>query len=115
MDLNRESIEQAMGWQWSEELCGWFDPENDSVTFNDIIFKHEWDPLHDLNQCFEVVEKLRNNDWAFVLNNHNFPEDNKDWYAEFHKDNYEFGGQVFAKTPNEAILKAALAVKKEKK
>ena len=100
MDLNREVAEKVMGWHIESggNADHWFDSEDEIKIYRATT----WNPLKDLNQCFEVVEKLAD---CLHLREHG---KKGMWEATFcgcQGIELEAHGQ----TPNEAILKAALA------
>ena len=109
MDLNRQVAEKVMGWEVStqkgEEGSYWIG--NSLVTF-----AKDWNPLKNLNQCFEVVEKMVENSFHFRFEAPMFGEEDYCW-AEFDGGSYCRGGQAYKATPQEAILKAALEAVKE--
>ena len=104
MDLNNEAA-KIMGYEF-ENLVAWVPTSKKHLKQFPI---YPWNPLEDLNQCFEVVEKLRKGGWFLNMSN----EMTNKYWAEFWKDGYYKGHQVYAKTLNEAILKAALEAVKQ--
>jgi hypothetical protein len=107
MDLNHEVAEKVMGWKRLNREGGkafsvsdkayWWD--NESCKYA-VANWGKFDPLKDLNQCFEVVKKLKIDDW---IRNFSLEFRNGWWFAYFNNND-----AVHADTPNEAILKAAL-------
>jgi hypothetical protein len=105
MDLNREVAEKVMGWRFDDEYDVWVGNEKEVLYHTD-----RWNPLKDLNQCLGpggVVEKLDGRGYTFALDNHRQLIRGQ-WDASFHYQDLKQAGHGNAKTPNEAILKAAL-------
>ena len=106
MDLNREVAENVMGWKL---IANRFMNENKKAGY--FLKRAEpyrldvplWNPLKDLNQCFEVVEKMRAMGYGMMF------DADDEFMCSFHKKSEKtILGQAESKTPNEAILKAAL-------
>lgn len=110
-DLNYEVAEKVMGWKemWPESEAGdHFSAHGDRFKYGQIepywdgsddypMNCDQWNPLENLNQCFTVVEEVIKKCGRFTL------EFNGEWWAYFE-------GRIGenAKTPNEAILRAAV-------
>ena len=109
-DLNRRSAELVMGF-----TEGFF--RGDIWIYKDLNGNWiQWTPLTDLNQCFMVVEKMRELGWfQFILEYfHELtwydPPLPTRWCVKFW--NFDVPQSwATADTPNEAILTAALAAK----
>jgi hypothetical protein len=114
MDLNREVAEKVMGWK---DMGYWADGYGHAYSINAVagpdvfcIAHIEdtqcsceiWNPLEDLNQCFEVVEKIGD---CLHLSEHG--KEGR-WAAQFCGCSMEWS---HGDTPNIAILKAALAAR----
>jgi hypothetical protein len=127
-DLNREVAIKVMGW---EDIGYWADDYGHAYWINieDTECSCEmWNPLEDLNQCFEVVEKLRNANKYLTMLRYDWLRTHKNsweqvlekiilmWTAQFTQsepphtsvDYSQVCYRSDGKTPNEAILKAAL-------
>ena len=66
-----------------------------------------WWPWGDMNDCMEVVEKLRDDGWRFCLSDFKSIY-GEQWEAWFHKGTYGVRVEVMAEVLCEAILRAAL-------
>lgn len=119
-DLNKKIAEKVMGWTHKNRFyyIKADDPYPDYIEPSPLKgFKiPHWNPLENLNQCFEVVEKMEENGFYLKLRSPFIKPDDWQWWAYF-----EYHGttdtrplwSATAKTPNEAILKAVLRVIKE--
>lgn len=108
MDLNREVAEKVMGWK---DMGYWADDYGHAYSINieDTQCSCEiWNPLEDLNQCFEIVKKMN----GFFLLTRTLDGDG--FLCILGVKNIHVPGTdpIKGTTPNEAILKAALEIVK---
>ena len=114
MDLNREVAEKVMGWEvYSCPYPDILSSETDCLRDHNKIHLFalsKWNPLTDLNQCFEVVKKLKTKHIVLTMDNQLTDK----WRVEVNYLGHTAYMQAFkrfqaeGKTPNEAILRAAL-------
>jgi len=110
-NLNRQVAEKIMGWYLSNLHAG---TQNTLGTVSwckdeiDIIKWADWNPLEDLNQCFQIVERLRENHCCITI----YSDGNYCWRIELidvdsktHKPYVIIDGE---ENLNEAILRASL-------
>ncbi|AKF92658.1 hypothetical protein NW801_13620 [Brevibacillus laterosporus] len=98
---------EVMGWVIQDDYRDHLNPRKiyfDEINSKWIGYVEDWNPLEDLNHAFEVVEKLRGSISILV---ESFP----DGYEGLARK--EFGdcrvlAEISAKTPQEAICKAAM-------
>ncbi len=126
-DLNRLSAEIIMGWvimthkeagfESAYPRKAWFKPigecDDGSIAWEFVCWKDTlnevWGPLHDLNQCFKVVEKMEDSGWWFYLQTFElWPKLKR---ASFSMLSIHLEYKVVKTTANEAILTAALKAK----
>ena len=98
MDLNNEAA-KIMGYEF-ENLVAWVPTSKKHLKQFPI---YPWNPIEDLGQCFAVVEKIGG--YCFDLCDYVGPDI---WYASFFDEAAEYRYEGSGKTPNEAILKAAI-------
>ena len=76
--------------RWSAEKMGWDIGVKDyprpgcGYIYNrgeDVMRQSDWHPDTDLNQCFMLVEKMREEGWDFQMNN--YADDNEGYQARF--------------------------------
>jgi hypothetical protein len=111
-DLNKESAEKIMGWTLEsiERSTVGYWVESGEKTACVRYEEFDWTPLTDLNQCFQIVEKMRELGFSFELS---WWIGSKSWYVCIDKKD-EWGAYIsgpheyLSSTPNEAILTAAL-------
>jgi hypothetical protein len=122
MDLNKEVAEKVMGWKIHHpkpEPGDHFSSRGDWFKYGEVksyynpggLNVDQWNPLKDLNQCFQVVEKLRKNHCCITI----YSDHDYIWRIELikktcdpianHKPYVVVDGE---ENLNEAILKAAL-------
>ena len=102
-DLNHLAAEIVMGWRLEE-----MQPADDPVMVwvsdkpGHEMLEGEWNPLTDANQCFMLVERMKQLGWWLYWDN----EDNEAIFCS-----NLGGGMVSAKDPDPrlAIIKAAMA------
>lgn len=112
MNLNKEIAEKVMGWKV------YYHQENITLPVEWWTEKHsvgEWNPVKDLNQCFEVVEKMYSEGWEFEFETSSMRKNNiaiKSFLATFWTVD-KGGYSAKEESPNKAILKAALATSQQ--
>jgi len=112
MDLDRWIAENVMGWYFR----GTYYKTSPESKFIEQWTDH-WHPTTDIAQAFEVVEKMRENDFWFSLSykteriNDRTHELDPGWYARFRcvSGGARKDGYADAETPALAICKAAKA------
>ena len=107
-DLNHLTATMIMGWRLEE-----MQPADDPVMVwvsdkpGHEMLEGEWNPLTDMNQCFMLVDRMKQLGWWVYW-------DNEDDEAIF--CNNLGGGMVSVKDPRRghAIIKAAIAAKEDR-
>lgn len=113
-DQERQALREwsagKMGWTHHWEIRGWTGTKQWYWLTQERNKIRNWRPDTDLNQCFMLVEKMRELGWAFGLWCH---ARGKDYCAKFTEDTGVTGNIIRTKENNSnpalAILKAARA------
>ncbi len=100
-ELRWWSAEDLMGWVRHPYFSGWFEYVNDKEALF-AGYKGDWHPDTDFNQCFMVVEKMRELGYKLKLS-----QIDDAWWAEFWKDGTKVVEDFDLDNPALAILLAA--------